>query len=51
MKKIKLVGISGSLRKNSYNQGLIRAALETLPDLVTLEILSLENIPLYNQDD
>lgn len=51
MKKIKLVGVGGSLRKNSYNQGLLRAALEVLPENVTLEILSLENIPIYNQDD
>jgi chromate reductase len=51
VKKIKILGIGGSLRKESYNQGLLRAALEVVPENATLEIISLENIPIYNQDD
>ena len=47
---IKLVGISGSLRKGSYNTMLLKAALQLLPDDVSMNILSIENIPLYNAD-
>ncbi|MEI6528799.1 MAG: NAD(P)H-dependent oxidoreductase [Candidatus Falkowbacteria bacterium] len=50
MKKIKILGISGSLRKESYNLALLRAAAKLLPPEVELEIITLENIPLYNQD-
>lgn len=46
----RLVGISGSLRKASYNTGLLRAAAEALPEGVTLEIASIAGIPLYDGD-
>jgi len=45
-----LVGISGSLRKGSYNTMLLKAALQLLPLNVSLEIISIEDIPLYNAD-
>nr|WP_294848508.1 NADPH-dependent FMN reductase [uncultured Sphingomonas sp.] len=47
----KLVGISGSLRKGSFNTALLRTAAELLPDGVTLDIRTLHGIPLYNADD
>lgn len=50
MTKTKILGISGSLRKESYNLALLRAAAKLLPPEVELEIVTLENIPLYNQD-
>src|SRR3990167_9441513 len=50
-KKIKILGIAGSLRKQSYNRGLLQAALETLPLNCSLEIFDLASIPLYNQDE
>jgi len=50
-KKIKVLGIAGSLRKKSYNRALLRAALEVAPSNCILEILDLEGIPLYNQDE
>ncbi|MFZ4773148.1 MAG: NADPH-dependent FMN reductase [Chlamydiia bacterium] len=49
-KKIKILGIAGSLRKQSYNRALLEAALEVLPPNCSLEIFDLEDIPLYNQD-
>ena len=49
-KKISILGFAGSLRKNSYNKSLLRAALELLPEDTELEIFDLEGIPLYNQD-
>ena len=48
---MQIVGIAGSLRANSYNLGLLRAAQGLLPDGVTLSIHTLHGIPLYNADD
>jgi chromate reductase len=50
MASIKLLGISGSLRKASTNRGLLRAAQACLPPEATLEIAELADIPFYNQD-
>ena len=47
---INVIGISGSLRKNSVNRGLLRTAQEVLPDDMVLEMYELTNIPLYNED-
>jgi chromate reductase, NAD(P)H dehydrogenase (quinone) len=47
---IQLIGMSGSLRKGSYNTMLLRAAAQLLPADVSMEIVSIENIPLYNAD-
>jgi len=51
MKKITILGIVGSLRKDSYNASALKAAQELLPDGVTLETASLREIPVFNQDD
>ena len=50
MEKIKIIGFAGSLRKDSYNKAILRAAGELLPENTELEIFDLEGIPLYNQD-
>ena len=47
---IHVIGISGSLRRASWNSGLLRAAGELLPEGMSLEIADLSAIPLYNQD-
>lgn len=47
---INVLGFSGSLRKASYNSGLLRAAKEVLPENMTLKIFDLSPIPLFNQD-
>jgi NAD(P)H-dependent FMN reductase len=46
----KIVGISGSLRAGSYNSMLLRAAAAMAPAGTTLEIATIEGIPLYNYD-
>ena len=50
MTDIHVLGISGSLRKDSHNTALLRAASELLPKGMTLEIFDLSAIPLYNDD-
>jgi chromate reductase len=45
-----LVAISGSLRKGSYNTELIRAFKKRAPEGVTVEIIDIGELPLYNQD-
>ena len=45
-----IIGISGSLRKNSFNAGLLRAAAEAVSSGTRLEILSIRDIPLYDGD-
>jgi chromate reductase, NAD(P)H dehydrogenase (quinone) len=47
---IHLVGISGSLRKGSYNTMLLNAAAGLLPEGVTVETVSIADIPVYNAD-
>ena len=47
---MKLVGISGSLRRGSINSGLLRAAAELVPDGHGIVIASLREIPLYDGD-
>jgi len=46
-----IVGISGSLRRASFNSGLLRAAQTVMPEDARLEILSIAGIPLYNADE
>ena len=50
MEKVKILGFAGSLRKDSYNRSLLRAALELVPEGTEIEIFDLEGIPLFNQD-
>jgi chromate reductase len=47
---LRFFGMSGSLRKNSYNTAALHAAKELLPPDVTLDIFDLSAIPLYNED-
>lgn len=47
---IHFVGISGSLRKGSFNTLLLHNALELVPEGVRMEIASVADIPLYNAD-
>ncbi len=47
---LKIVGIAGSLRKDSFNKALLNAAKELVPEGVELEILDIGTFPLFNQD-
>jgi NAD(P)H-dependent FMN reductase len=46
----RIIGISGSLRRGSFNTSLLRAAAEVAPADVTLEVRTLHGIPLYDAD-
>lgn len=49
---IRILGIAGSLRKQSYNRATLRAAQPLVPAGTTLEILELDgSIPGFNQDE
>ena len=45
-----ILALSGSLRRASYNRGLLVAAQEILSGRAEVEIVGLDEIPLYNDD-
>lgn len=47
---LKLLGMSGSLRRASFNSALLRAATRLMPPEATLEVASIRGIPLYDAD-
>lgn len=46
----KIIGISGSLRKASFNTSLLRAAVSVAPAGTEVEIATIRGIPLYDAD-
>lgn len=46
-----IVALSGSLRKDSFNTALLRALPALAPAGMQIEIVEIDNLPLYNQDD
>ena len=47
----KTIGIiAGSLRKESFSKKIAKALLEMAPNNFTFKIISIEDLPLYNQD-
>ena len=48
--EIKILGIVGSLRKDSYNHFALKAAQELVPDGAVLSLIDLHGIPVFDQD-
>jgi NAD(P)H-dependent FMN reductase len=47
---LKVIAISGALRRASYNAALLRAAVELAPEALLLEPASIRDVPLYDGD-
>ena len=47
---LRILGISGSARKNSFNTALLEAAKQLVPPGVVLETFDVSGLPLFNQD-
>lgn len=47
---VRVIGIVGSLRANSYSGGLLRAAAELASRETTIAVVGLASIPFYDQD-
>jgi len=50
-KPIRILGIAGSLRRESYNRSALRAATQLAPENTILETFELDGIPIFNQDE
>ena len=48
--RLRILGIAGSLRKDSYNRATLRVAQQLVPVDGVIEIFDLAPIPLFNQD-
>lgn len=48
--KITILGISGSLRKNSYNTAVLHKAQTLAPQNMVIDRFDIAPIPLYNED-
>lgn len=47
---LRILGISGSARRNSFNSALLEAAKELVPPGAVLETFDVSGLPLFNQD-
>jgi chromate reductase len=50
-KPIRILGLAGSLRRNSYNRAALRAAQRLVPQDASLDIFELDGIPVFSEDD
>jgi chromate reductase, NAD(P)H dehydrogenase (quinone) len=48
---VRILGIAGSLRRQSYNRAALCAATQLVPEGATLDIFELDGIPGFNQDE
>jgi chromate reductase len=48
--EVRIVGISGSLRKASFNTALLKILAEKSASSINIQVVTLNDIPLYNED-
>src|SRR5260370_24117234 len=51
MTQLRLLGLSGSLRRASNSTAVLRGLQDALAPEAALDIFSLHGLPLYNEDD
>jgi chromate reductase len=49
MATVRIIGIAGSIRPGSHNVACLRAAATHLPEGASLEIVGLEDVPVYSE--
>lgn len=48
---VRILGVAGSLRRDSHNRAMLRAASRLAPEGVTVEVYDgLETVPVFNED-
>ena len=50
MKTMNILGLCGSLRKQSTNLGLLKYARDNAPEGIAVKITNLSEVPFYNAD-
>ncbi len=50
-KPVRILGIAGSLRRESYNRATLQAATQLVPEGATIQTFELDGIPGFNQDE
>ena len=50
-RQVRILGIAGSLRRDSYNRAALRAATQLCPDGASIETFEIDGIPGFNQDE
>jgi chromate reductase, NAD(P)H dehydrogenase (quinone) len=48
---VKILGIAGSLRRESYNRAALRAATELVPEGAVIDVFEIDGIPGFSQDE
>ena len=48
---VRILGIAGSLRRQSYNRALLRAATQIAPEGAAIDIFEIDGIPPFSEDD
>ena len=50
-KPVRILGIAGSLRRESYNRAALRAATQLVPEGATIDVFEIDGLPGFNQDE
>jgi chromate reductase len=50
-KPVRILGIAGSLRRQSYNRAALRAATTLVPEGATIETFEIDGLPGFSEDD
>lgn len=50
-KQIRILGIAGSLRQQSYNRAALRAATQLVPENATIEVFEIDGFPGFSEDE